>query len=116
MNKRLTLLTKIENNQFLNVEKVNISEQIEETIQNFQEISSTNIEYLQKEVVFAQMDPYLAEILCNNLISNAIKHNPLAVKSTGLGLAIVKRICDLYQFKIDYTFQSNQHIFKIKFK
>ena len=39
-----------------------------------------------------------------------------AVKSTGLGLAIVKRICDLYNFKIDYQFESEHHIFIIHFK
>ena len=99
------------------------------------------------------MDSYLAEILCNNLISNAIKHSPNkgeivitakgnslsvsnegnsalenpkqlysrfyreseATKSMGLGLAIVKRICDLYNFKIAYSFEDSTHIFKVHF-
>ena len=153
MNKRLTLLTKIENQQFVNVGNVSITKRIEEAILNFQEITTTKIDYSSEEEILVKMDPYLAEILCNNLISNAIKHNTIggnlelrskdnilaisnsgtkalaqpnkiysrfyreseAAKSTGLGLAIVKRICDLYNFKIDYIFEENKHIFRIKF-
>ena len=154
MNRRLTLLTKIENNQFLNVQSINITNLISETITNFQEISTTKIKHEWGTVCDTKMDPYLAEVLCNNLLSNAIKYSPEnglihittkgkilsisnmgtkalenpdklysrfyresdAVKSTGLGLAIVKRICDLYNFKIDYQFESEHHIFIIHFK
>lgn len=76
MNKRLTILTKIENNQFAKVEKVVITNLVQETITNFLEISSSKIEFRREDVIEVQMDPYLAEILCNNLISNAIKHSP----------------------------------------
>ncbi|MDB4291800.1 HAMP domain-containing histidine kinase [Maribacter sp.] len=154
MNKRLTLLTKIENNQFVNLESINMNERISKTVKNFQEISNVQIKISQDADVLVAMDPYLAEVLCNNLVSNALKHSdqdglieirfmenvcsisnsgskPLehpenlysrfyreseAVKSTGLGLAIVKRICDIYQFKIAYTFEGSQHVFTIKFK
>ena len=152
-NKRLTLLTKIENNQFINLERINMKEHIGETVKNFQELSNIEIKKSGEADVWVHMDPYLAEVLCNNLISNAIKHSGPggtieisskgkmcsisnsgnksisypenlysrfyresdAVKSTGLGLAIVKRICDLYQFEIDYTFKWDKHIFTIKF-
>ncbi len=33
--------------------------------------------------------------------------------SLGLGLSIVKKICDLYGFQIQYTYQNNYHTFKI---
>lgn len=33
--------------------------------------------------------------------------------SLGLGLSLVKKICDLNHLTIDYTYESNQHIFKI---
>lgn len=76
MNKRLTLLTKIENNQFAKVEKVNITDVVQKTITNFLEISSSKIEFRYEDVLDILMDPYLTEILSNNLISNAIKHGP----------------------------------------
>ncbi|HZJ19861.1 MAG TPA: HAMP domain-containing sensor histidine kinase, partial [Pricia sp.] len=76
MNKRLTLLTKIENRQFVKVEAINVSELIQETIQNFHEISNTEIKFSQKNEIIVNMDTYLAEVLCNNLISNAIKYSP----------------------------------------
>jgi len=92
MNKRLTLLTKIENNQFLKVEDVNIAKQMNKTIQNFQEISSTEIHIKDKKAVHVQMDPYLAEVLCNNLIANAIKYSlqdgEIEVRTFGKTLSI----------------------------
>ncbi|WP_339713867.1 HAMP domain-containing sensor histidine kinase [uncultured Kriegella sp.] len=74
MNKRLTLLTKIENQQFSNVEKVDITHYITETIKNFSEISNKEIKFERNDAIWADMDRYLAEVLCNNLISNAIKY------------------------------------------
>jgi len=74
MNKRLTLLTKIENNQFMNIERISLSKLLEEKIQNFLEISMNEIKYTKIEEIWVRMDPYLAEVLCNNLLSNAIKH------------------------------------------
>ena len=82
LNKNLTLLTKIENNQFAKVEKVAITELVKETINNFLEISSSKIEYSKEDVIAVQMDRYLAEILCNNLISNAIKYSSISGKIT----------------------------------
>jgi signal transduction histidine kinase len=35
--------------------------------------------------------------------------------SLGLGLAIVKKICDYYQFQIQYSYKDNIHILTIKF-
>lgn len=154
MNKHLTLLTKIENNQFAKVEQVNVAEIIQKTVDDFQEISSSKIEFNKEGALEVKMDPYLAEILCNNLISNAIKYSPdggrinalvqgnaisvsnagskpldrpeslysrfyresETIKSTGLGLAIVKRICDFYEFRIDYQFEKSKHIFTVTLK
>ena len=75
MNKRLTLLTKIENKQFVNIQKVSLAEIMNGTIQNFHEISAAEIKWDLKNEIWAKMDPYLAEVLCTNLVSNAIKHN-----------------------------------------
>lgn len=75
MNKRLTLLTKIENNQFINIEKISLDKLLEEKIQNFSEISMNEIKFTKIEEIWVKMDVYLAEVLCNNLLSNAIKHS-----------------------------------------
>lgn len=75
LNKHLTLLTKIENNQFIRVEVVDISNVMEEIVQNFNELFHNQIQFIEKEHINLNMDPYLADILCNNLISNAVKHS-----------------------------------------
>ncbi|APU12078.1 two-component sensor histidine kinase [Cellulophaga lytica] len=153
LNKRITTLTKIDNNQFINIENVNVSDLINEKIESFKELQFANLVYNPENKLSVSMDVYLADILINNLISNAIKHskkneeitiitksklliisnfgekvlaNPENLflrfyresstnQSTGLGLAIVKKICDLYEFKISYKFEVDQHIFSIDF-
>lgn len=75
MTKRLTLLTKIENNQFANVEQLDITQLMTETVQDFCEISSNAIKVDFEHPIVVDMDPYLASVLCNNLVSNAIKYN-----------------------------------------
>lgn len=153
LNKRITLLTKIDNHQFINRENVNITNLAGDTIEDFREIGRANITLNSPENLIVSMDTYLASILINNLISNAIKHSPNereivletsnhsltvsnfgerellhpdklfirfyreanSIKSTGLGLAIVKQICDLYGFRIVYSFHHSHHIFQVDF-
>ncbi|WP_157136799.1 sensor histidine kinase [Galbibacter orientalis] len=153
MNKGLTLLTKIENNQFINPKQVSLTSIVEGNIANFKEIFQQDIQFVNENELLVTMDYHLAEILCNNLISNAIKHHigsgdivieitkehlsvcnkgekPIlhadrifnrfykeneSVKSTGLGLAIAKKICDMYNFKLTYTFEKGFHIFLVQF-
>ncbi|MGB5665315.1 MAG: HAMP domain-containing sensor histidine kinase [Maribacter sp.] len=88
MNKRLTLLTKIENQQFVNPLTVNINKVIQKRIDNFKEFFPVEIEFMAEQSLEVKMDPYLADVLCDNLISNALKHN------TGNG-TIKVRINDL---------------------
>ena len=75
MTKRLTLLTKIENNQFAKVEQLDITMLMAETVQDFCEISNNAIKVDFEHPIKVDMDPYLASVLCNNLVSNAIKYN-----------------------------------------
>jgi signal transduction histidine kinase len=75
LNQRVTILTKIDNNQFVKVENVNITKLLEEKIENFKELEINYISLNSKNDLIASMDIYLADILINNLISNAIKHN-----------------------------------------
>lgn len=75
LNKRLTLLTKLENQQFTHKENIDITALIDQIIANFSEISTITLSFEKKNNIVVSMDPYLAEILCNNIISNAIKHS-----------------------------------------
>lgn len=74
----LSLLTKIENKEFTPDQHTNISDMLNESIENFKEFFemkdlklSTNI----REGVTANLNIHLGSILLNNLINNSIKHN-----------------------------------------
>lgn len=73
-NKRLALLSKIENRQFTNPKPLYIDEIIKYRIRDFEETFYIRFDYIEKENLPVEMDPYLADILCNNLLSNAVKH------------------------------------------
>ncbi|WP_028283526.1 sensor histidine kinase [Olleya marilimosa] len=75
LNKRITTLTKIDNNQFINIENINLSDLIKEKIESFKELQFANLVYTLKNELFVSMDAYLADIFINNLVSNAIKHS-----------------------------------------
>lgn len=75
LNKRLALLTKLENHQYTHRENIDITDLTAQIIANFNEISTISLTFEKTNNIIAKMDPYLAEILCNNIISNAIKHS-----------------------------------------
>lgn len=78
LNQGLLLLTKIENGQYADTAAINISQKISEKIIQFDEmIASRNITVTKAldESVNIKMNPVLADILLNNLFSNAIKYN-----------------------------------------
>ncbi len=75
LNQRITLLTKIDNNQFIKVEAVNFTKLLADKIENFKELEIDYISLHSENDLIVSMDIYLAEILINNLISNAIKHS-----------------------------------------
>ena len=75
LNKKITILTKIDNHQFANVEEVSISQIVNEKVADYKELEIKNIVHLANENLIVKIDPYLAEMLVNNLISNAIKHS-----------------------------------------
>jgi two-component system OmpR family sensor kinase len=93
LNKKITILTKIDNNQFINIENVQLTVLINEKIKNFKEMQFTNILHSSKQELMVTMDSYLADILINNLISNAIKHGKkreeeILIYTTGSTLTI----------------------------
>ena len=78
LNKSLLLLTKIENHQYVETNELNISVYIENKIKEFSSLLETNnisVDFRVNENFIVKLYPELADILLNNLISNAIKHN-----------------------------------------
>ncbi|WP_268225477.1 sensor histidine kinase [Sinomicrobium oceani] len=75
LNKKLILLAKIENDQFTTKEAISINNIVEDTIKNFKELTSIDIQLIANNTINVRMDLSLATVLCNNLLSNAVKHN-----------------------------------------
>ncbi len=77
LNQSLLLLTKIENNQFNKTGELRIDVLIEEKLQQLEDLISAKFLQVHKKLqhVTIKMNDYLADILLNNLISNAIRHN-----------------------------------------
>ncbi|WP_290475155.1 MULTISPECIES: HAMP domain-containing sensor histidine kinase [unclassified Leeuwenhoekiella] len=92
LNKRLILLAKIENNQFTQEEEISIKNIVVEITGNFRELTDTVFELKGNTPLQVKMDPHLAQILCTNLISNAVKYTienqPILIKFTAKSLQI----------------------------
>ena len=77
MNQSLLLITKIENHQFPDAKQVRLDSLVAERLQHFEELLQARhlvvTTSLQKCEV--RMNPLLADILLNNLLTNAIRHN-----------------------------------------
>ncbi len=78
LNKALLLLSKIDNNQFKESEKINLVDVINKALNNYQDlIQAKNITldvYFNNDL-FLVVNPALAYILITNLLQNAIRHN-----------------------------------------
>ena len=78
LSESLSILTKIENYEFINDQTAVLSKLITESIEEFREFIIFNkieIETDIQENVSVQMHPALTEIMWTNLFQNAIKHN-----------------------------------------
>lgn len=78
MGRSLGLLTKIENNEFSDLQEINLSEKINSSIFDFQELlrlKEITISHTIEENVIVHSDPILIQILLSNLFQNAIRHN-----------------------------------------
>jgi len=78
LNEALLLLSKIENQQFVETSEIDVSQLIQSRLEYMEELFALkqielNI-HLEKQVTFT-MNPLLADILINNLLSNALRHN-----------------------------------------
>jgi len=111
LHQSLLLLAKIENNLISDVQEVDLKELIEAKIRQFSELFERD--GLKVEVKLSErkvtMSRYLADILLNNLISNAVRHNmsggkilielnaeKLMVSNTGKKLNIQNRMFDRF--------------------
>lgn len=78
LNKALLLLAKIENNQFIEIEQINISEVLSKAIENIQEVAEVKGLKLFTSIepnIFVKMNPTLCEVLISNFLQNSIRHN-----------------------------------------
>jgi len=78
LNKNLLLLSKIDNQQFIAIEKVDLSQLIIEKLALFKALTSAKNIVITTNITahfISKMNPYLANILINNILSNAINHN-----------------------------------------
>lgn len=78
LSQSLSLLTKLDNHEFETAAVINLSKQLNEALFSFQELIEMKGLSLEKEIikeVRINMHPILSNILINNLLSNAIRHN-----------------------------------------
>lgn len=78
LNKSLLLLTKIENRQFADEKTVSFKEILTRKTEEFSllfETKSLDVKIQTEEDLLIKMNEHLAEILINNLMSNAVNHN-----------------------------------------
>lgn len=77
LNQSLLLLTKIENGQFSAIKQINLKEKTENKLNQFCELWQGKNIKVQKTLEEAniEMNENLADMLLNNLLGNAVKHN-----------------------------------------
>jgi len=78
LNQGLLLISRIQNNQFSSLEEINIENVVNKSLEHFQEMTDLKGIKVAKKFnsrLVLLMNHTLAEILVNNLISNAIFHN-----------------------------------------
>jgi signal transduction histidine kinase len=78
INQALSLISKIENNQYPEVSVVNVNQKIEAILSQFHDFivsRKLNVQFDAADEVEIQMNPDLSDFLISNLMGNAIKHN-----------------------------------------
>ena len=78
LNKSLLLLSRIDNNQFVETSRINLTELVEQYLQDYREVyghKDIGVEFKGHKNCIVQMNRTLAEILVTNLIKNAFVHS-----------------------------------------
>jgi len=96
INRTLLLLTKIENNQFPNVEKIKVEDVFDNIIQQYQDIlqiKSIQLEIKSKDDAEIIANPILIDILFGNLFSNALRYtddkNRIKIKISNQSVLVI---------------------------
>jgi len=79
LNRNLLLLTKIENKQFKDAKALSLQELVRNKLEEFVELIELNRLCVTTQILndtMVTMSPTLADIMLNNLISNAVNHTP----------------------------------------
>ena len=74
----LAVLARLENQEFAFSEEIDFSAKVSQTVRDFEElaaIKSISIESVIEPNIFINIHPNMAEMLLQNLMTNAIKHN-----------------------------------------
>ncbi len=85
LNRSLTLLSKIENEEFSNTGPINLSTELNKALDDFNdliELKNLDLECEIKEELIIKNDKTLIKILLNNILQNAIRHNKEGGKIT----------------------------------
>ncbi len=78
MSRALVLITRIESLQFTKISNINLNQSLEQLLKNFSELITEKGITITKDYqneLFLEMNPTLVDVLLNNLVSNAIRHN-----------------------------------------
>jgi signal transduction histidine kinase len=95
INQSLVLLTKLENQEYPVKEKMDVSNFVRHSIDSFRELIEMKSISLATEIhpdIYLNLNPFVADILMTNLLSNAIRHNfvngSIEVVLTSSGLSV----------------------------
>ena len=78
LNEGMLLLSRIENQQFVGKEEIDFCRLIQSKVEYLQELfdlKKVEVKLHLEDVVTISIHPMLADVLVNNLLSNAMKHN-----------------------------------------
>jgi len=79
LNKSLVLLTKIENNQFIEKEKISVNDTVDRFVEQFAYLTEQKnivVQNPSQPDITIEANKSLFEILISNLVSNAMRHTP----------------------------------------
>lgn len=78
LNRGLIILSKLENRQYTHRERINMTQFVHERLDYFSDfLNNKNIKVYETytHTIYAMMDTSLSEVLIDNILKNAIKHN-----------------------------------------